>query len=115
MLLLLAVGTAYVGSGACSSCHPAQFRNYSKTGMSRSSGQIRTEHPKGTLRHAPSSMVYAINLRAGLPFLEYSRGADKRLNGHQEIVAFIGSGAIGQSYLFKVEDRWFLAPVSYYS
>src|SRR5260370_33432465 len=104
MRRLPAVGTAHVGSGAGASCHPAQFRNYSKTGMSRSSGPIRTELPKGTVRHAPSSMVYAINSRPGLPFFEYSSGTDKRLNGHQEMAAFIGSRAIGQWYLFRGED-----------
>src|SRR5215475_1796080 len=115
MLLLLAAATAYVGSRACAPCHKALYQTYFKTGMARSSGDIGGELPEGTVRHAASSMVYRMGSRTGAPYFEYSSLTDARVNGRQAIGAFIGSGTTGRSYLFRIEDWWFLAPVSYYS
>ena len=115
MLLLVAAGAAYIGSTACIACHEAIFRSYSRTGMARSSGITSGDVPGGSVRHAPSSMAYRIGSRRGELFFDYSSITDARVKGRQKIAAFIGSGGVGRSYLFKIDNWWFLAPVSYYS
>src|SRR4029077_10538421 len=115
MLLLLAAGTAYIGSTACVPCHEAIFRSYGRTGMARSSGAVTGEGPGGSVKHSPSSMVYRVGSRGRELFFDYSSLTDARVNGSQKLAAFFGSGAGGRSYLFKIENWWFLAPVSYYA
>ena len=85
MLLLLAVGAAYIGSSACAPCHAAVFRSYSRTAMARSSGLVSADIPEGTVRHALSSMVYRVGSRGGMAFFQYSSLTDAPLNGRQQI------------------------------
>jgi predicted CxxxxCH...CXXCH cytochrome family protein len=60
-------------------------------------------------------MVYRVGSRGGMLFFDYSSLTDVRVTGSRNLTAFIGSGSIGRSYLFQIENWWFLAPVSYYS
>jgi hypothetical protein len=115
MLFLLFIGGGYVGSEACAPCHAAIVRQYGNTPMARSTGLAGREVPSGSVTHPPSSMSYEIAIENGVPQFQYIGRANSRLSGQQEFRAFIGSGVIGRSYLFRIEDWWFLAPVSYYS
>ena len=103
------------GAGLARPVMPRSVRRYRQSPMARSSGLIQGEISLGLVRHAASSMTYRVSRDAGLPQFQYRSSADERIAGKQELRAFIGSGGIGRSYLFRVEDWWFLAPVSYYS
>jgi hypothetical protein len=115
MLLLLLLGSGYVGSQACAPCHAEIVRRFRETPMARSSGLSGPEVPSGVVTHAPSSMSYRILVERGFPALHYTGKGDVRPSGSQPLPAYIGSGAVGRSYLFRIEGWWFLAPVSYYS
>lgn len=83
--------------------------------MARSTGPAERDLPAGSVRHAPSGMAYRLGVEGGAPYFEYSNLSGSGLSGRQPLRAFIGSGAVGRSYLFSVDGWWFLAPVSYYS
>ena len=115
MLLLLLAGTGLVGSRACAPCHEALFRSYFETPMARSSGLAGRDVREGVVKHVTSSMSYRIDSQEGRPFFRYSSLVDASLSGRQQLLAFIGSGVIGRSFLFAIDRWWFLAPVSYYA
>ncbi len=99
---------------ACAPCHAEICRKYAATGMARSSGRTtsgtsfekfdnaRFTSANGAVEYSVSkAMVF--HFRAGV------------LHGARKLDYFIGSGAVGRSYLTAIEGFLFQAPVSYYS
>ncbi len=110
-LCALATAHAEVGSRACAPCHQQIWQSYSATPMAKSSGAIGSlpaaqaqqfTSPGRAVRYAVTSR-YTFIAHAG--DLEVSR----------PLRYFIGSGAVGRSFLTQVDRYLFQAPVSYYA
>src|SRR5262249_30271478 len=113
-------GVEYVGSAACTRCHPAEHSSYQRTGMSRSVAEVRPdkEPPDGAADHAAS----------GRRFQAYRRGGQLR---HRELLLAgargevvlddfplkyaIGSGRHGRTYAVEADGFLVESPLSWYS
>jgi tetratricopeptide repeat protein/cytochrome c554/c'-like protein len=107
------------GSAVCRGCHAEIYRNYSATGMARSSGRIgsgefRENLDGGHFSDPNSGADYRITPAAEGYRLEFSRAA-AGVRGERILSWFIGSGRVGRSYAFSRDGFLFEAPVSYYS
>lgn len=94
----------FVGSEACSACHPAIAASYRQSPMARSSGPLRDVLPEGDFRHRASGVRYRMRERA----VEF--GSQMR-----RLEFFVGSGQAGRSFLFREDGFLFLAPVTWYT
>lgn len=90
-----------VGSAVCASCHAEIARTYAATGMAKSAGRARAV--------GLPAQVGAYRLTAGDGIRMGFAGGERRL------AWFVGSGHVGQSFLFDMGGFLFQAPVSYYS
>ncbi len=100
---------AEVGSLACAPCHRTIYDSYRKTAMANSSGSIAQpahfasqtfSSPGGTVAYSVGSVF-----SAKVGDVEVTRPLEY----------FIGSGAVGRSYLTRVGQYLFQAPVSFYA
>jgi hypothetical protein len=114
----------YAGSSACAACHAVIYQSYSATPMALSSGKVGTGAFQESLAatqffHARSGVRYRVFKEQSNYFFEFARDAfqtsSPEIRGRRRLDYFIGSGAVGRSYLFSVDRFLFQAPVSYYS
>jgi hypothetical protein len=125
LLLILAasaaVSSAETGSAACAACHPAIYKSYMRTPMATSSGRVgaggfQETFERGEFSHALSGVSYRVYRDGNHPLFSFDfSAAGTRIHGTRPLEYFIGSGAVGRSYLFSVEGFLYQAPVSYYS
>ena len=109
LLLLLAAARVWsfeTGSHSCAKCHADIYKSYRHTPMARSSGVLTA-----------NSAVEALPATAGAyrvtpdgDRVRFSMGDVGRTLDY-----FIGSGAVGRSYVSVVDGFLFQAPVSWYS
>jgi hypothetical protein len=96
----------------CNPCHAQIVTSYGQTAMARTSGRvISAAHVPSTPFLEPKTAT-TFSVDADLN-LHYSKGAD--VAGVRKLDWFIGSGRVGRSYLFGLDQRLFQSPVSYYS
>lgn len=93
---------------ACAACHPAIVAAYESTPMARSSGTV-TSLPLGSYRHAASQTTYSIQPPNRVQIRTPLETATQTLE------YFLGSGAHGQSYLFRRGDKLFQAPITHFA
>jgi len=111
-LLTPAPAQELVGSAACRGCHPQIYKSYFATPMALSSGRVGS----GTFRESfeRNQANHAAKYRVGPDYtLEFTQAPDSR--GARKLQYYVGSGAMGRSYLFSVDGFLFQSPVSYYS
>lgn len=105
----------YAGNQACARCHEAIWRSYAATPMANSSGILGDDIVAGTFTHQTSGIRYGIERAGGATYLKYERSGARALRGQQQLHYFIGSNAVGQSYLFAIDRFLFQAPVTFYA
>lgn len=100
-----------VGSSACKECHAAIYDSYSKRPMAQSSGAVgagtkleRFENNRFT--------AYRVDARDGQVAFTFENG-DIRVE--RKLDYYIGSGAVGRSYLSLIDGFMFQAPVAWYT
>lgn len=104
-------------SKACEPCHAAIYGTYQGTGMAQSSGQAGAGTFKESFEHGEfKSPKGAVDYRvgketSGISF-EFRQGD---IQGRRQLDYFVGSGAVGRSYITAIGGFLFQAPVSYYS
>ena len=119
------VTAVYTDPKVCASCHAAQGKTYSMTGMGRSFSKASPVTMKekleqgGTYYHAASDRYYAM-VRRGDRF--FQRRHQKGANGAEENVFeaeihyVIGSGNHSRTYLSRTDDNHLIQlPVSWYA
>ena len=119
-LLLLqpaAAANEETGSLVCRRCHAEIYRQYSATGMFRSSGKVGEGVFRESLENARFSdpvlhADYRVSAPAAAYRLEFSRGETR---GERTLEWFVGSGRVARSYFFSIDGFLFQSPVSYYS
>lgn len=116
-LSLSAVPAAALDNQACAPCHPKIFQSYSATGMARSSGRagsgpVRESFDNAAFTSPAGTGRYQVFNQSNVLSFDFRRDG---VEGHRRLDYFIGSGAVGRSYLTFLEGFLFQAPVSYYS
>jgi hypothetical protein len=106
-----------VGSKACEPCHTGIYRSYFSTPMGLSSGvmgsgMIRESFAQGEFASPGGGVQYQVGQDSDGPFFRFRQG---ELEGFRRLDFFIGSGAVGRSYLRVIGKALFQAPVSYYT
>ena len=109
MMLLLAIPALFVGNHACSECHAAIYRSYSRTPMAISSGRDLRPLTPGSFRHAASQVRYDIDANG---LVRLSKGATR---DQRQLDYYIGSGAAGRSFGYVRDGFLFEAPVTWYA
>jgi hypothetical protein len=114
-MLLLAVACGLrgeTGSEVCAGCHRDIADGYRKTGMARSSGEVRGIEAEGWFAHKPSGVRYRVFLKDEAAWFSFDLG---EVQGSRRLGYFVGSGTVGRSYLYPVDGFLYQAPVSWYS
>jgi Tetratricopeptide repeat/Cytochrome c554 and c-prime len=114
----------YVGSSACAACHLSIYKSYSTTPMALSSGKVGTgafqeSFAASQFFHSRSGVRYRVFKEQNNYYFEFTREASqtssREIRGQRRLDYFIGSGAMGRSYLFALDRFLFQAPVAYYA
>jgi hypothetical protein len=101
-----------VGSRACAGCHAEIYRKYLTTGMARSAGAVDKAESWQNAAFAHAGIRYGVTPDERGYRMEFDgRGA----KGERLLEWFVGSGALGRSYLFSADGFLYQAPVSYYA
>jgi len=125
MVLLAAAATlpatASTGSAACAACHSEIYKTYMRTPMAMSSGRMSAgdsleKFDQGEFTHDLSGVRYRVyRSRNGTLFNYDFADGQRRIRGSRRLEYFVGSGAVGRSYLLSVDRFLYQAPVAYYS
>ncbi len=115
MLILLLVASLNAQDALCASCHPDIVRTYSHTAMARTSAKVvpRNHPPAKPFLDATTQTTFSILQTPQSLLLKFSKGPG--ITGTRPLEWFLGSGRVGRSYLFRMDDRLFQSPLSYYS
>ena len=100
------------GSEVCGTCHRDIFRSYQATGMARSSGAVADIENEGSFAHKLSGVGYRIFRQDGAAWFGFDVAG---MQGRRRLEYFIGSGAVGRSYLYTIDSFLYQAPVSWYA
>jgi hypothetical protein len=111
----------------CARCHQSIYTSYERTNMAQGSGAAVSGILQGGFTHAPSGIDYKVFLRDGKAWMSYARSPTPDpttqpspqtpttpLHGERQLLAFIGSGHRGRTYLYQQQGLWFEAPINYY-
>lgn len=121
VLVQLAAQNHEVGSAVCEPCHRAIYQTYTRTPMALSAGRVgsgafREKFDKSEFSHDRSGVRYRVSTERKGYFFDFDKAApEATIHGSKPLEFFIGSGAVGRSYLFAVDGFLYQAPVSYYS
>jgi predicted CXXCH cytochrome family protein len=120
------VASVREADAACARCHQQIVKRYLATPMANASGNATDPGAviPGGFTHQPSGITYKVFLTGAKPslsaWLDYSRPASTAANapapldGHQQLILYIGSDHRGRTFLYGIEDWWFEAPINYY-
>jgi len=78
------------------------------------SGEFQESFGRNAFSHAGSQMQYRVYRESTRTSFE-CRSADGKISAGQRIDYFVGSGRVGRSYLFSIDNFLYQAPVSYYA
>jgi predicted CXXCH cytochrome family protein len=113
--LLPAVSSVRQADAACSRCHASIFNSYLKTPMANASGMEGVTNETLRFYHRSSSINYSIISGKNGTFLDYKRDINPIINGQVKLIYFLGSGHLGQTYLYSINNYLFESPVAFYS
>jgi hypothetical protein len=103
-----------VADAACARCHAAIFNKYLKTPMANASGVAKERLRPGRFEHTASSVDYTIAEDQGQPTLSYRSLTNPDLSGQLRLEYFLGSGHLGTTYLYSIDNFLFESPVAWY-
>ncbi|HEX3661687.1 MAG TPA: multiheme c-type cytochrome [Acidobacteriaceae bacterium] len=120
--LLLAAGPARpqatpvrIADAACERCHQQIFRSYLLTPMANASGAAADRLISGTFDHRSSGVEYTIADQGGMPTLAWRDPSDGRISGRRPLTYFLGSGHLGTTWLYSLDDYLFESPIAWYA
>lgn len=113
-------GAAYLGSAACTRCHPGEHSAYQRTGMSRSTAEVNPDKqpPDAVLDHRASSRRFVVERREG-----QLRHRELLLDGDRADVVLndfplkhaIGSGRHARTYTVEVDGFLVESPLTWFA
>jgi len=99
----------------CSRCHTKIVREYLSTPMANASGPAIENLKTVTYFHRPSGVTYIISSSNGRATLT-SRDMHSPIGSvHLPLTYFLGSGHLGVTYLYFINDYLFESPVAWYA
>jgi predicted CXXCH cytochrome family protein len=104
-----------IADAKCKRCHEEIFERYLSTPMARASGLAEENLIPGTFLHAGSNAEYTISNHNGNAELAFQSKMDANISGKYPLSYFLGSGHLGTTYLYKINDYLFESPVAWYA
>jgi len=100
---------------ACAACHAAIVKAYAGTPMALTSGKVAAAAHRTQTDFVDNTTGahFAVHRVAQRLLLTFSK--PNQFSGTLALAWFIGSGRIGRSYLFRMDDELYQSPLSYYS
>jgi predicted CXXCH cytochrome family protein len=99
----------------CASCHADIYRKYLATPMANASGLAAEQLHTDTFTHKPSGVEYKISLQDGRASLIYHGPHESSSANQLPLNYFLGSGHLGTTYLYSVNNYLFESPVAWYA
>jgi predicted CXXCH cytochrome family protein len=99
----------------CETCHKEIFQRYLSTPMAHASGVAEENLIPGKFLHAPSDVDYSISNAHGQPHLSFRSGTHPNISGEYRLSYFLGSGHLGTTYLYELNNYLFESPVAWYA
>lgn len=103
-----------VVDAACAKCHEKIFHAYLGTAMANASGVATDKLVPGVFLHAASHVEYQVFLKNDAAWLSYKKQTNAALNGVLRLDYFLGSGHLGTTYLYSINNYLLESPVAYY-
>jgi Flp pilus assembly protein TadD len=100
---------------SCGECHSNIYRNYLATPMANASGLATEKLQAGRFVHKPSGMEYELSVLDGKASLSYRALNQSGMWSKRTLSYFLGSGHLGTTYLYSIEDYLFESPVAWYA
>jgi Tetratricopeptide repeat/Cytochrome c554 and c-prime len=100
---------------SCGGCHAEILHSYLSTPMANASGLAGDRLRTGAFEHKPSGMRYALSLEGPKLMLTYRDENDPWIAASHQLDYFLGSGHLGLTYLYSLNDYLFESPIAYYS
>jgi Tetratricopeptide repeat/Cytochrome c554 and c-prime len=99
----------------CGTCHAEILRSYLSTPMANASGLAEAKLKTGAYDHQPSGMRYALSMQGSKLILTYRDANDSWIAASHQLDYFLGSGHLGLTYLYSLNDYLFESPIAYYA
>ena len=99
----------------CGACHAEILHSYLSTPMANASGLAAERQKTGVFDHKPSGMRYALSVEGPKLMLTYRDENDPWIAASHQLEYFLGSGHLGLTYLYSLNDYLFESPIAYYS
>jgi len=125
MLLILLMTTLHPASlsptpvrdtdAVCARCHAKIFDSYMTTPMANASGLATEKLRAGTFVHSRSGMEYKVSLSDHHGELGYRSVNVPGVAGKLPLNYFLGSGHLGTTYLYAIDDFLFESPIAWYA
>jgi hypothetical protein len=100
---------------SCGACHAEILHSYLSTPMANASGLAAERLKTGAFDHKPSGMRYALSMQGSKLMLTYRDADDPWIAASHPLEYFLGSGHLGLTYLYSLNDYLFESPIAYYS
>lgn len=104
-----------VADAECRKCHKDIYDRYLSTPMARASGAAEENFVPGSFLHDHSNTEYTVSNKTGKPELTFLSEKDPRISGQYPLIYFLGSGHLGTTYLYRIDDYLFESPVAWYA
>jgi predicted CXXCH cytochrome family protein len=100
---------------ACGRCHEAIYRTYLSTPMANASGVATANLKTATFLHKASGVTYSVSDDHGAATLTSRDANTSAPTSKRTLSYFLGSGHLGVTYLYSVDNYLFESPVAWYA
>jgi tetratricopeptide (TPR) repeat protein len=104
-----------VSDASCERCHEKIYRSYLTTPMANASGAAGEKLVPGTFTHQASGVVYTIGEQGGKPTITWRNLRAGGASGQFQPSYFLGSGHLGTTWVYSVDQYLFESPVAWYA
>ena len=104
-----------VADAACARCHADITKNYLSTPMANASGLAKDKFEIGSFLHQRTGVRYTFALQAAGPVFSYSSPGEAESSPAWTLQYFLGSGHLGLTYLYTINDYLFETPIANYA
>jgi predicted CXXCH cytochrome family protein len=116
MYAILPVATPVrVADQPCQKCHQQIYRDYVRTPMADASGPAAERLIPGEYNHEASQVRYTLKDQDGKVILTWQDLREQGTSGQWNLTYFLGSGHLGTTWLYSVDNYLFESPVAWYA
>jgi predicted CXXCH cytochrome family protein len=100
---------------SCDQCHARILQSYLSTPMANASGHAADRLKTGAFEPKVSSVRYSLSLEDLQPVLTYQDAKNPDIAASRKLDYFLGSGHLGVTYLYSINNYLFESPIAYYA